>query len=245
VSEAIKTDPLGAAGTRQNGEGHAPDTEGSPRPAKAERPEGAKIVGQIVIKKYANRRLYNTHSSSYVTLDHLSDLVKAGTDFVVFDAKTNEDITRQVLTQIIFEAENTDENLLPIQFLRQLIQLYGNQMQSLVPGYLEMSLDAFARQQDKMREQMGGAFAQAPGYRLFEEQVRQNMSLFSQAMKIFAPFSYPSPEDIGAWAQGHLGASAKTAAAPPAPAPSPDSLADLKARIEEMQRQIERLASKG
>jgi polyhydroxyalkanoate synthesis regulator protein len=113
-----------------------------------------------------------------------------------------------------------------------------------VPGYLEMSLDAFARQQDKMREQMGGAFAQAPGYRLFEEQVRQNMSLFSQAMKMFAPFSYPTPEDVGGWAQGHLGAQAKPAATPAAPAPSADSLADLKARIEEMQRQIERLAGK-
>ncbi len=249
MSEAIKTDPSGAASTRQTGEHLTPDTDGSPRPAKAERvladagrSESAKAAGQIIIKKYANRRLYNTHSSSYVTLEHLSDLVKAEADFVVFDAKTNEDITRQVLTQIIFEAENTDENLLPIQFLRQLIQLYGNQMQSLVPGYLEMSLDAFARQQDKMREQMGGAFAQAPGYRLFEEQVRQNMSLFSQAMKMFAPFGYTSPEDIGAWAQGHGAPPAKPAAPPP---PASDSLADLKARIEEMQRQIERLAGKG
>jgi len=244
VSEAIKTDPLAAAGTGQGGEPVTPGTDGPSRSAKPDRSDGAKATGQIVIKKYANRRLYNTHSSSYVTLDHLSDLVKAGTDFVVYDAKTNEDITRQVLTQIIFEAENTDENLLPIQFLRQLIQLYGNQMQSLVPGYLEMSLDAFARQQDKMREQMGGAFAQAPGYRLFEEQVRQNMSLFSQAMKMFTPLRYPTPDDIGAWAQGHLVTPAKPAA-PPATAPSPDSLADLKARIEEMQRQIERLASKG
>jgi len=249
VSEAIKTDPPGAAGSKQSGERLTPDTDGSPRSAKAERAsadmgrsEGAKSAGQIVIKKYANRRLYNTYSSSYVTLEHLSDLVKAGTDFVVFDAKTNEDITRQVLTQIIFEAENTDENLLPIQFLRQLIQLYGNQMQSLVPGYLEMSLDAFARQQDKMREQMGGAFAQAPGYRLFEEQVRQNMSLFSQAMKMFAPFGYPTPEDMGAWAQGQVVSPAKPAAPPPS---TSDSLADLKSRIEEMQRQIERLADKG
>jgi len=240
VSEAINTGPSGAAGAKQTGERLAPDTESPPRSAKA---EGAKTSSHIVIKKYANRRLYNTHSSSYVTLDHLSDLVKAGTDFVVFDAKTNEDITRQVLTQIIFEAENTDQNLLPIQFLRQLIQLYGNQMQSLVPGYLEMSLDAFARQQDKMREQMGGAFAQAPGYRLFEEQVRQNMSLFSQAMKMFAPFSYPTPDDLGARSQGNPIPPAKPAAA--APAPAPDSLADLKSRIEEMQRQIERLASKG
>jgi len=249
VSEAIKTDPPRAAGAKQDGSHPTPETEGFPQSAKAERgagdagrADGSKATGQIVIKKYANRRLYNTHSSSYVTLDHLSELVKAGTDFVVFDAKTNEDITRQVLTQIIFEAENTDENLLPIQFLRQLIQLYGNQMQSLVPGYLEMSLDAFARQQDKMREQMGGALSQAPGYRLFEEQVRQNMSLFSQAMKMFTPFGYPKPEDIGAWAQGHVSTPTKPAAAPPAP--TADSLADLKARIEEMQRQIERLASK-
>ncbi len=250
MSEAIKTDPPGVAGTKQDGSQSTPETEAPPRSATAERgaadagrAEGSKAAGQIIIKKYANRRLYNTHSSSYVTLDHLSELVKAGADFVVFDAKTNEDITRQVLTQIIFEAENTDENLLPIQFLRQLIQLYGNQMQSLVPGYLEMSLDAFARQQDKMREQMGGALAQAPGYRLFEEQVRQNISLFSQAMKMFAPFGYPKPEDISAWAQGHVVTPTKPAAAPAAPAS--DSLADLKARIEDMQRQIERLANKG
>jgi polyhydroxyalkanoate synthesis repressor PhaR len=192
--------------------------------------------GQVVIKKYANRRLYNTQSSSYVTLDHLADMVKSETHFVVYDAKTNEDITRQVLTQIIFEAENTDQNLLPIQFLRQLIQLYGNQMQSLVPGYLEMSLDAFARQQDKMREQIGGAFATAPAYRLFEEQVRQNMSLFSQAMKMFTPFSFPRGEDIAPWS------APPPKAAPATPEPPTDSLADLKARIEEMQRQIERLA---
>jgi polyhydroxyalkanoate synthesis repressor PhaR len=253
VSEAINTGPSGAAGPKQDGDQVTPNTEHPGRPAsKADRnghdggrAEEARATGHIVIKKYANRRLYNTYSSSYVTLEHLSDLVKAGTDFVVFDAKTNEDITRQVLTQIIFEAENTDQNLLPIQFLRQLIQLYGNQMQSLVPGYLEMSLDAFARQQDKMREQMGGAFAQAPGYRLFEEQVRQNMSLFSQAMKMFAPFGYPSPDDLGAWAQGHGTAAKPSAPAPaaaPTPAPAADSLADLKTRIEEMQRQIERLA---
>ncbi len=252
MSEAIKTDSSGVGRAKPDSDPLEPDSEGPARPAKAERAaapsgrsEAAKAIGQIIIKKYANRRLYNTYSSSYVTLEHLSDLVKAGADFVVFDAKTNEDITRQVLTQIIFEAENTDENLLPIQFLRQLIQLYGNQMKSLVPGYLELSLDAFARQQDKMREQMGGALAQAPGFRLFEEQVRQNMSLFSQAMKMFAPFSYPSADDSGVRAQGPNSTPAKASAAPPSPATASDSLADLKARIEEMQRQIERLASKG
>jgi polyhydroxyalkanoate synthesis repressor PhaR len=210
-------------------------------------PEAAKTGVRVIIKKYANRRLYNTQSSSYVTLEHLSEMVKQGVDFVVYDAKTNEDITRQVLTQIIFEAENSGQNLLPIQFLRQLIQLYGNQIQSLVPGYLEMSLDAFARQGDRLREQFGalGAplggglaggfpapFASGP---VFEEQVRQNMALFDRAMKMFTPFAaYGAP-------------GAQPAAAPPAP-PAPTGegdLADLKSRLDEMQKQIERLANKG
>lgn len=200
-------------------------------------PEGAsspKPDNRIIIKKYANRRLYNTGSSSYVTLEHLSQMVKDGVDFVVYDARTSEDITRQVLTQIIFEAENSGQNLLPIQFLRQLIQLYGAQMQSLVPGYLEMSLDAFARQQEKIRDQVGGAFPTAPGLRLFEEQVRQNMTLFAQTMKMFTPFAgYPKPDETR----------------PPEPArtsppDSSDALGELRARMEEMQRQIERLARK-
>src|ERR1700722_5598427 len=166
---------------------------------------------RVIIKKYANRRLYNTQSSSYVTLEHLSEMVKQGVDFVVYDAKTNEDITRQVLTQIIFEAENSGQNLLPIQFLRQLIQLYGNQIQSLVPGYLEMSLNAFASQQDRLREQVGGALgcaglgasplgvgvgfpATAFAGPMFEEQVRQNMALFDRAMKMFTPFALAPAE---------------------------------------------------
>ena len=105
---------------------------------------------RIVIKKYANRRLYNTGSSSYVTLEHLREMVKEGVDFVVYDAKTNEDITRNVLGQIIFEEESKGQNLLPIQFLRQLIGFYGDQMQSFVPSYLEMSLSAFAQQQEQI-----------------------------------------------------------------------------------------------
>ena len=118
---------------------------------------------RVVIKKYANRRLYNTASSSYVTLEHLSEMVKKGVDFVVYDAKTNEDITRSVLTQIIFEEESRGQNLLPIQFLRQLIRFYGDSMQALVPSYLELSLDSFTQQQERMRKQfadtlaMGGA----------------------------------------------------------------------------------------
>jgi polyhydroxyalkanoate synthesis repressor PhaR len=109
---------------------------------------------KVVIKKYANRRLYNTRSSAYVTLEHLSEMVKEGVDFVVYDAKSNEDITRSVLTQIIFDEENRGQNLLPIQFLRQLIRFYGDSMQAFVPSYLELSLDSFTRQQERMRTQV-------------------------------------------------------------------------------------------
>src|ERR1700760_474984 len=120
---------------------------------------------RVVIKKYANRRLYNTASSSYVTLEHLSEMVKKGVDFVVYDAKSNEDITRSVLTQIIFEEESRGQNLLPIQFLRQLIRFYGDSMQSQVPTYLEMSLDAFTRQQERLRTQFTSITPAAlPGY---------------------------------------------------------------------------------
>src|SRR6201996_8075721 len=132
---------------------------------------------RVVIKKYANRRLYNTRSSAYVTLDHLCEMVKTGVDFVVYDAKTNEDITRPVLTQIIFEEESRGQNLLPIQFLRQLIRFYGDSMQALVPSYLELSLDAFTRQQEQFRGQFAQAFGAAPGGSFFDEQVRQNLAL--------------------------------------------------------------------
>ena len=195
---------------------------------------------RIVIKKYANRRLYNTGSSSYVTLEDLAELVKAGDDFVVYDAKTGEDITRPVLTQIIFEAENstTGQNLLPIQFLRQLIRLYGDQMQSFVPSYLEMSLEGFARQQERMREQMAGTFGSTPGFGLFDEQVKQNLALFDRAIKMFTP-GYQSTAYPGRSA-------ASDAAPPPAPEPKGDDLAELKSQIEAMRQQIEKLAtSKG
>ena len=124
---------------------------------------GASNGERVVIKKYANRRLYNTASSSYVTLEHLADMVREGVDFVVYDAKTGDDITRSVLGQIIFEEESRGENLLPIQFLRQLIRFYGDSMQSLVPTYLEMSLDAFTRQQEQFRGQFAGLQGPPPG----------------------------------------------------------------------------------
>lgn len=192
---------------------------------------------RIVIKKYANRRLYNTGASAYVTLEHLAELVRQGADFVVYDAKTNEDITRQVLTQIIFDEETRGQNLLPIQFLRQLIRMYGDQMQALMaPSYLEASLDAFARQQEVFREQFAKFPAGGPaGANPFEEQVKANMALFDNAMKMFNPFMPGAP--------GAAPAPAGAAKAPE-PASKGDDLAELQKRMEEMQRQIERLAKR-
>jgi polyhydroxyalkanoate synthesis repressor PhaR len=197
---------------------------------------------KVVIKKYANRRLYNTRSSAYVTLENLSEMVKEGVDFVVYDAKTNEDITRSVLTQIIFDEESRGQNLLPIQFLRQLIRFYGNSMQAFVPSFLELSLDGFTRQQEHMRGQLGPGLGlgvpgigAAPGMAFMEDQVRQNLALFDRAMKMFTPFAaFTRPEEA-------------TAAPPPADPPkaaTDPALDDLKRRIEEMQEQIAKLASK-
>lgn len=191
--------------------------------------------GRVVIKKYANRRLYNTASSSYVTLEHLSEMVKQGVDFVVYDAKTNDDITRTVLTQIIFEEESRGENLLPIQFLRQLIGFYGNSMQAFLPSYLELSLSSFAEQQERLRSQFA-ALAPGSGIGMYDEHIRQNLALFDRAMKMFSPFAFTRPEEAPA-------AKAAPQPAPAAPA-SDDGLADLKKRLEEMQAQIEKLASK-
>jgi len=190
--------------------------------------------GRVVIKKYANRRLYNTASSSYVTLEHLSEMVKQGVDFVVYDAKTNDDITRTVLTQIIFEEESRGENLLPIQFLRQLIGFYGNSMQAFLPSYLELSLSSFADQQERLRSQFA-ALAPGSGIGMYDEHIRQNLALFDRAMKMFSPFAFARPEEPP-----------EAKAPPPASAPAADDgLADLKKRLEEMQAQIEKLASKG
>lgn len=149
----------------------------------------------ITIKKYANRRLYNTATSSYVTLDHLSQMVKDGTDFAVFDAKSGEDITRQVLTHIIVEEESKGgQNLLPINFLRHLISFYGDSLQSLVPQYLDHSMGSFARNQEQMRHYMSDALDGLMPFQQFEEMGKQNMALFEGAMKMFTPFLDTSGE---------------------------------------------------
>jgi polyhydroxyalkanoate synthesis repressor PhaR len=198
------------------------DTQGS------DTPQGERVI----IKKYANRRLYNTASSSYVTLEHLADMVKKGVDFVVYDAKTNEDITRSVLTQIIFEEESQGQSLLPIQFLRQLISFYGNSVQAFLPSYLELSLATFAQQQERMRSQFT-ALGQTGGINPYEEQIRHNLALFDRAMKMFSPFAYAKPEEP-----------------PPAPAAksaessSDEALSELRRQMAEMQAQIEKLATK-
>src|SRR5271155_3271661 len=148
--------------------------------------EKAKSEGPVVIKKYANRRLYNTQTSSYVTLDHLALMVKEGTEFEVQDARTGDDITRSVLTQIIFEEEAKGQNLLPIKFLRQLIRFYGDSLQTFVPGYLDMSMESFTKNQGAMRDRIAEALG--GGNQMIENMTRQNLQLFENAMKMFTPF---------------------------------------------------------
>ena len=154
----------------------------------------------VVVKKYANRRLYNTATSSYVTLDDLARMIKDGGDFVAYDAKTGEDLTRQVLTQIIVEQEQKGQNLLPISFLRQLISLYGDSMQFLVPGYLEQAMLAFGQNQEQMRRNLRATFGIFP-FGQFEEMSKQHMALFERALRMLTPYRAeerpPSP-DAGA-----------------------------------------------
>jgi polyhydroxyalkanoate synthesis repressor PhaR len=148
----------------------------------------------VVVKKYANRRLYNTESSSYITLDTLAEMVRVGRDFVVYDAKTGEDITRSVLTQIIVEEESKGRAMLPTGFLRQLIGFYGDQMQALVPRYLEQAMASFARQQEQMRKAMQQTMGNFFPFGNIEEVGRQNIAMMERAMNLFSPFSYRDSE---------------------------------------------------
>ena len=193
-------------------------------------PEKASAPPQpVVIKKYANRRLYNTATSSYVTLDDLSVMVKQGTDFTVADAKTGEDITRSVLTQIIFEEESKGTTLLPINFLRQLIRFYGDQMQTFVPGFLEMSLGSLTKEQGKFREQLAQTWGADP-FKTMEEQAQRNMALFTEAMRMFNPF---------AAAMGPGSAPQKPAEGAPA---GRDDLRGMQDQLAAMQRKLDQLA---
>jgi polyhydroxyalkanoate synthesis repressor PhaR len=188
----------------------------------------------ITIKKYANRRLYNTSSSAYVTLADLAQMVKGGEDFVVFDAKTNDDITRGVLSQIIFEQEGIEgQSLLPITFLRQLIRFYGDSVQSLLPSYLELSIDRFTGEQQKMREASARLFGPNPfsasTFSVLEEMTRKNLAAFNQAVSMFSPFT--------------------AASAPAAPAPAKDQVSssdldELREQLADMRRRLDGIAEK-
>jgi polyhydroxyalkanoate synthesis repressor PhaR len=188
----------------------------------------------IVIKKYANRRLYNTGTSTYVTLEDLAGMVKKGEEFTVQDAKTGDDITHSVLTQIIFELENKDgQTMLPIPFLRQLIAFYGDQMQMVVPTFLEQSLKAFSVEQDRIREQLTSAIGKSPigmmgldaPMKAMEETVRRNTEIFQNALRVFAPFATKADEAVEAPAEA-------------------DGLSELKEQIAAMQRKLETLGKK-
>src|SRR5580700_5421853 len=189
----------------------------------------------VTIKKYVNRRLYNTGTSTYVTLEDLATMVKAGSNFVVYDAKTGEDITRSVLAQIIFEQENKEgQSLLPITFLRQLIRFYGDSMQMLVPRYLEVSIDTLVREQEKMRTHMAKAFG-VTAFGPLEEQVRRNMEMFEQTFAMFAP-PFARREGAAAAAPGEPD---KTSARPA----GGGEIEDLKRQMEDMQKRLDRLGN--
>ena len=196
--------------------------------------DSPKTEAPVVIKKYANRRLYNTQTSTYVTLDHLAQMVKEATEFEVRDARTGEDITRSVLTQIIFEEEAKGQSLLPIKFLRQLIRFYGDSLQSFVPGYLDMSMDGFTKNQEAMRNRLAEAFGGSS--QVIENLTRQNMAMFERAMQMFSPFgatrSAKSGED-----------EAKMNGAQDRAKPS-EEISELKNEIEAMRRQLAELSQR-
>src|SRR4051812_46244483 len=193
----------------------------------------AKSETPTTIKKYANRRLYNTGTSTYVTLEDLAAMVKNGEDFLVYDAKTGDDITRSVLAQIIFEQENkAGQNLLPTTFLRQLIRFYGDSMQMVVPRYLEQSIDTLTREQEKFRKQLTSTFSVGP-FAPLEEHVRRNMELFERTFSMFKPFVPPRSGAAGTEPE-------KVAAAEPEP--ENDNIDDLRRQMKDMQDRLERMS---
>jgi len=190
----------------------------------------------VTIKKYANRRLYNTATSTYVTLEDLAAMVKAGEDFVVHDAKSGEDITRSVLAQIIFEQENKQgQSLLPINFLRQLIRFYGDSLQMLVPRYLEVSLETLTREQEKFRRHLAQAFGSGP-FGALEDQARRNMEMFERAFAMFSPFARRE-------AQPEAG-KPPSSGGPPTGGAGRQEIDELRRQMEEMQQRLDRLSEK-
>ncbi|MEG3123278.1 polyhydroxyalkanoate synthesis repressor PhaR [Sphingomonas sp. GB1N7] len=189
--------------------------------------------GPVVIKKYANRRLYNTETSSYITLEHLAAMTREGRDFKVVDAKTDEDITHNVLTQIIMEEESRGQTMLPVNFLRQLIAMYGDSMQAMVPGYLEASMDSFRRNHEQFKSAVEGAFANSP----FAEIAKRNLAMFEAAATAFKPGAMP-----GVTPSASASSSSATSHASSAPASSKDDeIAALKAELTKLNDKIEKL----
>lgn len=196
----------------------------------------------IIIKKYANRRLYDTSSSSYVTLEHLSTLVRDGKDFVVQDAKTGEDLTRSVLTQIIFEQENKGGNALPLNFLRQVIRFYGDSVQQALPTYLDMAMNNFTRNQERWRDMMAGGGQTNNPMAMFEDQARRNFEMFERSMSMFtagAPMRgmkpEPEPEDQPRQARARQADAAEEG----------ETLEALQKQMAEMQAQLAKLSKPG
>lgn len=234
-------------------------TDQTAKPAEKKEP--------VVVKKYANRRLYNTETSTYVTLDDLSSMVKSERDFVVFDAKSGDDLTHSVLTQIIVEQEGrmgSGQTMLPIPFLRQLIRFYGDSVGKLVPSYLQVSLDTLTREQVRVREQLTSAFTPHGALEAYHEQARKNLAMFEQTMKMFSPFAHPPGNQMvaqmqaarasqdgtvdkpaasveGGGAASHLSV-VKSQQPQSAPTASQDELAEMKAQLASMQSMIEKLA---
>jgi polyhydroxyalkanoate synthesis repressor PhaR len=218
----------------------------------------------VSIKKYANRRLYNTETSTYVTLDDLAEMVRQERDFVVYDAKTGDDLTHSVLTQIILEREGRGQTLLPVGFLRQLIRFYGDSVGRLVPAYLAMSLDTLTREQEKFRKQMTDAFGSGPftaapfgqvpfgsaAFEAMQEQAKQNMAMFEKAFSMFTPFGQMGRMASGSGPAGNGRAESGPRVEPtPEPhAPPPEDRGELSALREQlaaMQRQIDKLDKGG
>ena len=198
----------------------------------------------VVIKKYANRRLYNTDTSSYVTLDDLAEMVRAERDFSVYDAKTREGLTHPVLTQIIVDQESKGQNLLPIRFLRQLIRFYGNSIERIVPSFLEFSLDSLTREQDKYSKQFAGAFT-APPFEAMQEHAKQNFAMFEKALGMFNPYSGLSNEDAGKQEAMSKNDNTPKASGDAEPAvESASELETLKAELTAMQDKLDQISKR-